>query len=307
MIVRFLLLIVFNRSLATAGSAAFAQSGGDRLAAELNALREQQQLLEREIEQYEKSIALLRGSGTEGDDRSPALRALRDQLKRSRQDLMLLGEQEAVLLQQLSPANTAASAAAAAEDKDDPNAEEVARLKSLLNRYYAVEALAAAQTESDTQQDLAQGSTEGGYPADKVRLSGPEGVSAIQDITARLEKEIMAGQRREVDIIFHIEVRREGELMSSSSHSLKSLGKSQFVTKVSLRGGTARVTVRKDTWTVELSGDDASDYLITLNKPRSGTPELHFIPVEELKATHWTELPPWLPYIGAVAPAPAQT
>ena len=137
-----------------------------------------------------------------------------------------------------------------------------------------------------------------------MRLTGPEGIAAIKQIGERLSDSAYATSRRELDIIYHIEVRRDLSLVSSGSHSLKSLGKSQFVGKVSLAGGTVTVTVRRDSWMIDLDGQDASDYLVFLNLSGAGDPELHVIPVQELKETRSTELPPWLPYIGTIPPPP---
>jgi hypothetical protein len=114
----------------------------------------------------------------------------------------------------------------------------------------------------------------------------------------------MPAQRRQLDIVFHVEVRRDGKLVSSSSHSLKALGNSQYIGKISLQGGTANFTVRKKDWSAEIVTQDSSDYLITFSQLRDEGPELHVIPVAELKATQWADMPAWLPYIG---PMPASS
>ena len=124
-------------------------------------------------------------------------------------------------------------------------------------------------------------------------------------ISQRLADIAIPTLRREFDIVFHIEVRRKGKLVSSSSHNLKSLGKSQYIGKVSLGGGTATLTVRKDAWTVDLLAESASDYLVTLKLAHSDPPVLHVIPVEELKAVAPESLPDWIPYIGAIPAASA--
>ena len=305
MTLRALSLLLLSLSLTTP-LVSWGQAGGDRIAGELNALRQQQRQVSRNIEQYETSISLLRANQAPGAE-SPALQTLEEQLGQSRQQLLELTEKESALLAQLMPEKVATVAIQNDNSYFDPEAEEVARLKKLLQDYYSAEAKAEAEAAAGVTADAAVSQEAVDYPVERVRLTGNEGIAAIQQISHRLADDSMPAQRREIDIIFHIEVRDEGTLVSSSSHSLKSLGKSQYVSKVSLRGGRATITVRKDSWIADLSVADAADYLITLNTPRGRPPELHVIPVEELKATHWTELPPWLPYIGAVPPPPAQS
>ena len=286
-------------------SPAWSQASGDRLATDLNNLRQQQRQLERDIRQYQRSIELLRGNQPAQGDISPPLQALEAQLEQTRNALFALSEQEITLQQQLMP-STPAPAPQTSPAYDDPEAEDVARLKTLLNNFYAAEAAEVDATGSgDTSTDRSR--TSGDYPTDKVRLSGPEGVSAIQHIDRILGEERLLAHRREPDIIFHIEIRRDGKLVSSSSHSLKSLGRSQYVSKVSLKGGTATVSVRRDSWATDLTVEQDNFYLITLNLPRDAAAELHIIPVDELKATYWRDLPSWLPYIGTIPAAPAQS
>lgn len=277
-------------------SPAWSQSSGDRLAEDLNNLRVQQHQLEEHIEQYQMSIELLRKNISRGDGSSPALETLKAQLTDSQTSLVELFEKEAALEQQLI------SDGKAGPDRNS-DAADVARLKALLNNYYTAEALAAGSAGADaTGGNLT--AAHGYYPLDKVHLSGREGISAIQYMDRRLTEDYLTSPRRQADIIFHIEVQRDGELVSSSSHSLRSLGRSFYVTKVSLQGGTAKVSIRRDQWVARLSADTDSFYLVTLYLPLEAAPELHIIPVDELKETGWRELPPWLPPIGALPPAP---
>jgi hypothetical protein len=39
---------------------------------------------------------------------------------------------------------------------------------------------------------------------------------------------------------------------------------------------------------------------MTLSAPHDKEPELHIISAIDLKATNWTQIPPWLPFIGAL-------
>ena len=275
----------------------YSQTSGDRLASELTNLRQQQQQLEGDIEQYRKSIELLRSNLSRKDGPSAALEAIKAQLILSQTRLIELFENEATLQEQLNAARTA-------DPAYDSDAEDVARLKALLNNYYATEALAAAHTRSDDASTSLDPAPEG-YALDKVRLSGWEGIATIQYMDQRLAEDLLNSPRRQSDIIYHIEVRRDGKLVSSGSHSLKSLGRSFYIGKISLRGGTATVSVRRDKWVTQLSPDPDTFYLITLHLPLEAAPELHFISVDELKATGWREMPHWLPPIGALPPAPA--
>jgi hypothetical protein len=179
-------------------------------------------------------------------------------------------------------------------------AEEAERLQSIIRDYYAEEvrhdsAAAAGHAERETPVTLAGED----YPPALVLLSGTQGIKSLEHMNQRLSDKSIPSPRRESDIVFHAEVRKDGALLSSRSYSLKPLGKSQFLAKISLPGGEAEITVREDKWTLLLPADEAADYLVTLSTLREQEPELHVIPVADLKATNWTEFPPWLPDIGA--------
>jgi hypothetical protein len=283
--------------LVLGSSPVYSQAADNGLAADLIDVRQQQRQLEGDIEQYQKSIELLRGNLTRKDGPSPALEALKAQLIERQTNLIKLFEKEASLQQQLISERTATPGY-------DPEAEDVARLKALLNDFYAAEALANARARSDNASTNTKRATVD-YALDKVRLSGSEGVAAIEYIQQRLAQDLPNSRRRQLDIIYHIEVRRDDDLVSSSSHSFKSLGGSFYVGKVSLPGGIATVSIRKDEWVTRLKLVPNSFYLITLYLPGDAAPELHLIPVDELKATGWSNLPPWLPPIGALPSAPA--
>ncbi len=293
-----LILAIASLLLGVTASPAIGQAGGDQLAAELNLLRQQQRQVERNISQYETSIELLGASSQDQATPNAALRTLAKQLQSSRRQLLDITERESQLMAQLMPAGEKAARNSVTEE-DNPDAADVARLRTLLRNYYAEEARTEAAAIAGTapaQEDIDTGGSD--FSLSKIRLSGPESVAALENISRRLADNSMPIQRRELDIIFHVEVRRDGKLISSSSHSLKALGKSQYIGKVSLQGGSATFTVRKEDWSAKLITQDSSDYLITLSQLRGADSELHVIPVDELKATQWAELPPWLPYIG---------
>ena len=128
-------------------------------------------------------------------------------------------------------------------------------------------------------------------------------VTALQNQLDRTERRLAElARRREADIVYRVVVRREGKLVSRSSHSLKSIGKSQYVGKIFVPGGDATITVRRENWLVEVAGQDAADYIVTLDMPDYGVTSLHLIPVEELRATGMADPPAWLPYLGGEPP-----
>lgn len=269
--------------------AVFAQGAAEPVSVEeeLNSVREQQSRLEREAAQYRASMDLLRANGASGID-SPALQSLAEELGRTRAALRELGEREQALSSELLESEPSASPASA----------EVARLTHLLQGYYAEAATAeasGAEGSAATSEVLAQTALDN----NKVLLSGTEGIVAINLISERLATGESGQSSRQRDIVFSVEVRRDGQLLRKSSHSLRPVGQSQFVSKVALRGGDARINVRNDQWRVKL-GDDG-DYLLTLHIPASGAAELHVIPVDALRATRWTEAPDWLPPLGGTA------
>ena len=102
--------------------------------------------------------------------------------------------------------------------------------------------------------------------------------------------------------MFHVELRRDGKLVSSTSHSFTSLGKYQYVSKLALPAGQATITVRRQDWTVELGGSEETEYLVTLHMPEYGKSSLHMIAVEDLRAVGIDDPPAWLPYLGKAAP-----
>jgi hypothetical protein len=174
-------------------------------------------------------------------------------------------------------------------------------LTELLSGYYdSAGGKAAGPRQQDAEED-----EEDEAPAvepGKVQLNGAEGLIALEMIAERLERGPQS-LRREVDIIYRVVVRRDGKLLRSSSHSLKSLGKSQYIGKVTVPTGDATITVLRNDWFVRLEGDDAVEYLITLDMPDYGDASLHLIPVAELKAAGIEDPPPWLPYLGGEPPA----
>lgn len=179
--------------------------------------------------------------------------------------------------------------------------EEAERLQSILRQYYAEEARHDSEVAAGLAKKVEIVELAGeNYPLQQVLLSGTQGIKALEHISRRLADNSIPVQRRQSDIIFHAKVRNEGRLLSSRSYSLKSLGKFQYLGMISLPGGEAEVTLPDSEWSLVLPSTETTDYLITLSLLRDLQPELHVIPVTELKATNWSDFPPWLPPIGAM-------
>ncbi len=264
-----------------------AQGSADSIGQELAALRAEKSQLEREVAQYRASIDLLRANGAGGVD-SPALQALAEELGRTRGQLRELGEREQALAMELSSGSASAA----------PGNTEVSRLTSLLQGYYADverESPADATGGIAAEQLLAQTDLDSG----KVLLSGTEGIAAINLISERLAATGTGAASRQRNIVFNVEIRRAGELVSKTNHSLRPVGESQYVTKVSLGGGDARISVRSEQWRVQL--ENAGEYLLTLYSPTPGETQLYVIPVDALRATRWNDTPNWLPPLGNTA------
>lgn len=279
--------------LALTTIAAAADPTTTELAQELSALRQEKRQLEREVAQYRASIELLRANGAGGID-SARLQSLSEEAGRTRARIMSLSEREQALLVELASAEGDAPLAL------DPAAAEVARLTQLLNAHYGndeppVAAAAPASSEAENASSLPSVD----IATDRVLLTGAEGVAAINLVSERLPASSSAGQVRQVDIVFNVETRRNGELASSKNYSLRALGNGQYVGKLALQAGEIRVTVRSDEWRVQLDDAGAGEFLLTLHVPGAGKPRLHLIPVDELLATRWTNIPAWLPPIGA--------
>ena len=186
---------------------------------------------------------------------------------------------------------------ATAPTEPGSTASDASRLTALLTGYYNNAAPDPVATEDEATERIAQPALD----PDKIRLTGEEGLLAVELISERLARGPQS-TRRENDLTFNVQLRRDDRLISSSSHSLKSLGKHQYVGKVTLEGGEATITVRRTDWFVELEQPEAIDYLVVLNMPEYGDSSLHIIPIDELKSASAGTLPPWLPYLGTGNP-----
>ncbi len=261
----------------------------DAVAERLAELRAEINQREREIAQYRASMDLLRANGANALE-SSALQALAEELGRTRAGLNDLTERERALSAQLRRLGGSPSGG------DDA---EVGRLKSLLLGYYAdaeaAEAASADGSAAVTAAAMAQTELDHG----KVLLSGGEGIAAINLISERLARRPPDDYSRQRNVVFNVELRNKSQLVSKSNHSLRPVGESQYVGKVTLGRGDAIIRVRNEKWRVQL--DDQGEYLLTLYTPGPGEAQLHIIPIADLRAIRWTETPTWLPPLGDTA------
>jgi hypothetical protein len=298
----------------------------DELLKELKALQLQARQLERDAREYRDFIEMLEADPAANPSKENALLALQNQLERAEAQLEENAREQAVLEKTLDPesaaddagqtgrtglAATAATEEGAARPTRRPDAVsagatraapwrtggessvlEAARLAELLSGYYG-----AADASGDNGAEPAAAE----FDESKVTLNGREGRVAIDLIAERLARGPQSMQR-EVDIIFHVEVRRDGRLVDSSSYSLNSLGKAQYIAKIGLPRGEATIRVRRDIWKAKLDGAAEAEYLFTLDMPAYGDARLHVIPVEELRKAGIADPPYWLPSLGDATP-----
>ncbi len=291
--------------------------------AELQALTRERETLTRELEQYEKTLAVLQTDGTPPEESSnPAVRTLVQERVRIKERIIAITEREVSLLQeQITEANAAAGQAAAvppaapapAETKPvrvsarDFSArqekENVARLYELLTNHYAElqEAARTLPTEEEIERRkaaLADARTLAKIPfsADKVRLSGAEGSMALAQITQRLSDPNLPESRRDIEPICSIRTRLFGSLIASETHSLKPVGKHHYLARIRLQPGDTTLRIQGDLWDIRLPHDiSAGDYLVTLYHPPGSSPELHLFAVDDLLAEERAHIPAWLP------------
>jgi hypothetical protein len=295
----------------------------EELLKELKALQLQARQLERDAREYRDFIEMLEADPAANASKDNALLALQNQLARAETQLADIAREQAALETALGMESSADDAgqtgrttlAAAAEDAaatqprrpdafsadatraapgragGESSVQDAARLTELLSGYYGAD----ASGDSGAEPAAAE------FDESKVGLNGREGRVAIELIAERLARGPQSMQR-EVDIVFHVEVRRDGRLVDSSSYSLNSLGKAQYIAKIRLPRGEATIRVRRDTWTAELDGAAEAEYLFTLDMPAYGDARLHVIPVEELRKAGIADPPHWLPSLGDASP-----
>jgi hypothetical protein len=182
-------------------------------------------------------------------------------------------------------------------------AETVERLHKLLESYYTElqESSRILPTpEEIVLRELAQRDAETlnriPFSVDKVRLSGSEGSTALAQISQRLVDPRIPESRRDMAPICSIKTRLLDTLVGVENRSLKPVGKNHYIVRVRLQPGETTISILSDNWEVHLPQHaNAQDFLITLYRPVSGTPELHVFAVDELLAADNLHIPAWLP------------
>ena len=192
---------------------------------------------------------------------------------------------------------------ASAESMAAHEDENVARLLTLLSNHYteqenskrilpSEEELAlrdAARLDADSLAKIP-------FSAEKVRLNGEEGNTALAIMSQRLADITIPESRRDMALICSIKTRLYGSLIASENRSLKPVGKSHYVAKVRLQPGESTLRVAEHEWQVLLPQNiSASDYLITMYMPPSAKPEFHVISIQDLLAQKKPHIPAWLP------------
>lgn len=302
----------------------------------LDALTEQRQTLTAELEQYEQTLALLNPEGVPPEESTnPAVRKLALQAMLAKERLLAIAAEEVTLLQQeIQAGNTASKALAdsAGIDDDevliaqarlaarttiegkplrtlgtdytrDKEAENVERLHELLQDYFAQvqnsanilpteEEVAARQKSQRDIENLARIP----YSADKVRLTGAEGSTALAHITRRLMNPAIPESRRDSAPICAIKTYLFDTLVASENRSLAPVGKNHYVARVRLQPGESTLNVMNERWEVSLPQQTmATDYLITYYKPPGRPAQLHLFTIEDLLALESPHIPAWLP------------
>ncbi|MEM1113014.1 MAG: hypothetical protein AAGI11_13975 [Pseudomonadota bacterium] len=291
----------------------------DELVDRLAELTRERELLSLEVDQYEKTLAILAGDGTPPEQSAnPAVRTLAAERQRLKERLVQVTEAELALLQeQIALARDAAESAAIAttpvESKPidlhsrgytlEQERENVGHLLDLLGEYYtdlqeSAQTLpsAAELARREAAHADAQRLARIPYSVSKVRLTGQEGSLALAQISERLSDSNIPESRRDMAPICTIKTRLLGQLVTSESRSLRPVGKNHYLARVTLQAGDTTLHIRNRRWDIQLPQDMAAiDYLVTLYAPPAGDAELHIFPVSELLADSEAHIPAWLP------------
>ncbi|MBK6510800.1 MAG: hypothetical protein IPG06_16015 [Haliea sp.] len=192
---------------------------------------------------------------------------------------------------------------AGADSPLEQEAETVERLHNLLESYYTElqeSARILPTPEEIALRELARRDAETlnaiPFSVDKVRLSGSEGSTALAQISQRLVDPRIPESRRDMAPICSIKTHLLDTLVGVENRSLKPVGKNHYIVRVRLQPGETTISILSDHWKVELPQHaNAQDFLITLYRPVTGTPELHVFAVDELLAADNLHIPAWLP------------
>lgn len=298
---------------------------------QLQALTTEREMLSNELAQFKSTVSMLHKDNTPPEQSSnPAVRKLALEMVAIKERLIAVTQKEVTLLQaQIARARQLAAAApevAAPTPPEDgapaprgieskplrveaqaytlaAEEENVKRLHALLATYYAElqesartlpseEELArrnAARIEADQLSRIP-------FSADKVRLNGAEGSTALSQITRRLTDPNIPESRRDVAPICGIKTRLFGSLIASENRSLRPVGKNHFVARIRLQPGDTTLSIKSNRWQIQLPQHvSASDFLVTLYTPPGSPPELHLFAIADLLAEDNPHIPAWLP------------
>lgn len=316
---------------ATTLSLTEAQLRVDELDRELSTLTTERESLAKELDQYKRTLAILQRDGNPPEQSSnPAVRTLALEMVSIRERLISVTEREVTLLQeQITRARQLAAVAPPLAEPDElattngagrameskplrtynldysieQESENVKRLHALLASYYT-ELQESARTlpskEELEQRAVAQRDAERldkiPFSADKVRLNGAEGSTALSQITRRLSDPNIPESRRDMAPICAVKTRLFGSLIASETRSLKPVGKNHFVARMRLQPGDTTLRIMQDRWEIQLPENaNAREFLITLYTPPGGNTELHLFAVADLLAEADPHIPAWLP------------
>ncbi len=278
-------------------------------------LTAERRALTAEMEQYQQTLDLLQTDGTSPEQSlNPAVRKLAAEMVSIKERLITITEREITLLQEeIIAAKIESSDSPEMESKPlrghalgyslEQEKENVERLRSLLAEYYTELQEAARTMPSEeelaqrqaAQQDAAK-LAKIPFSADKVRLNGSEGSTALTQITLRLADQNIPESRRDIAPICSIRTRLFGSLIGSERRSLKPVGKNHYIAKIRLQPGDTTVRIQDDRWEIRLPEDmSASEYIITLYRPPGAEAELHIFSIDDLLAEDEPHIPAWLP------------
>ena len=292
----------------------------------LRSLTTERQMLTAELEEYNRTIDLLKTKGVPPEESAnPAVRRLAEEVVALRERLVAITEREVTLLQEQivaarpepepaiedlaeTPAKELALETKAlrthiAEDALAQEAESVERLHHLLENYYTElqESARVLPTQEEiARREMAQRDAQTmdriPFSVDKVRLSGIEGSTALANITHRLTDPTIPESRRDIAPICNIRTRLFDTLVGSESRSLRPVGKNHYIAVVSLQPGDTTLTILSSRWELSLPlHATVSEFLVTLYRPPGGDEELHVFAVEDLMAAQDPHIPAWLP------------
>ena len=185
----------------------------------------------------------------------------------------------------------------------DADVKNVERLHELLQDYFAQVQASANILPTDAElaaREKAQRDVENltkiPYSADKVRLTGAEGSTALAHITQRLMNPAIPESRRDTSPICSIKTYLFDTLVASENRSLQPVGKNHYVARIRLQPGESSLNIQSTRWDISLPQQAiATDYLITFYNPPGRDPQLHLFAIEDLLAQESPHIPAWLP------------